>query len=281
MYLLQLSQLRDLAKECNVSNSSRSVKLKSEFIRLILDHFSKQKSLKFHLKDKEITNSQNCLKVNSNKSHFMSRCKKVLGKCYKLEKERRSVFVRVLMLYALSATHTFDPSKNTDSGQETLLQVLLVNMRDTKFVDYEVRITIKIFTDRDALLRYDKIDIDLALKDLIFISLHFLRYQSSLEFESELSNLIESKEYEQAFEMFNKRVYDFQKIILDPDLNKADLKLPQHLRRFTSGSIYCKILSIFSTDILERLKKYEQANEIYEFLLNRQNTYFQYRRARW
>ncbi len=102
-----------------------------------------------------------------------------------------------------------------------------------------------------------------------------------MEFESELLNLIESKEYEQAFEMFNKRIYEFQKIVLDPDLNKADLKLPQHLRRFTSGSIYCKILSIFSADILERLKKYEEANSVYEFLLHRQNTYLQNRRARW
>ncbi len=154
MYLLQLPQLKDLARECNVGNPpSKSVKLKSEFVRLILDHFSRQKSLKFHLKDKEITNSQSCLSVNTNKSHVMSRCKKVLGKCYKLDKARRSVFVRMLMLFALSATHTFDPSKSTDSGQETLLQILLVNMRDTKFVDYEVRITIKIFTDRDALLR--------------------------------------------------------------------------------------------------------------------------------
>lgn len=64
-------------------------------------------------------------------------------------------------------------------------------------------------------------------------------------------------------------------------MNSYDLKLPVYLRRFTSGSIYCKILSSYASDILERLKKHEEANEIYSFLLEKQNTYLQTSRARW
>ena len=40
-------------------------------------------------------------------------------------------------------------------------------------------------------------------------------------------------------------------------------------------------MSSFAGDILERLKKYEEANEIYRFLLDKQNTYLQTSRARW
>ena len=93
--------------------------------------------------------------------------------------------------------------------------------------------------------------------------------------------LIESKEYEEAFDIFNKKIYDFQKCILDPDLNAYDLKLPSHLRKFTSGYVYCKIVSIYADQILERLRKYEAANELYDFLLNKQHTYLQTNRARW
>lgn len=80
--------------------------------------------------------------------------------------------------------------------------------------------------------------------------------------------------------MFNGRIYEFQKTILDPDINARDQKLPMYLRRFTSGSIYCKVLSNFA-DVCERMKEYNLANSIYEFLLDRQSTYGQTSRARW
>lgn len=120
MYLLRLPQLKELAKECNVINPSQTTKIRSEFIRLILNHFGRQKSLKFFLKDKEISNSQNSIAVNASTTHFMKLSKQKLGKVYKLKKEIRSVFVRILMLYALSSTHNMDPAKEKDCGQETL-----------------------------------------------------------------------------------------------------------------------------------------------------------------
>ena len=120
MYLLKTPQLKELAKECNVLNPSQTTKIRHEFIRLILDHFGRQKSLKFFLKDKEISNSQNGIAVKASTTHFMKLSKQKLGRVYKLQKEMRSVFVRILMLYALSSTHNNDPTKDKDSGQETL-----------------------------------------------------------------------------------------------------------------------------------------------------------------
>ena len=124
IYLFKLPQLKEIAKVCHVVNPSQSVKLRSEFIKLILQHFNSQKCLKFHLKSNEILNSQissssSSLAVHSNKSQFMLKCKQTLGKCYKLNKTMRGVFVRVLMLYSLSSTHRVDPAKK-ESGQETL-----------------------------------------------------------------------------------------------------------------------------------------------------------------
>ena len=129
IYLFKLPQLKEIAKVCHVVNPSQSVKLRSEFIKLILQHFSSQKCLKFHLKSNEILNSQtsssssSSLAIHSNKSQFMLKCKQTLGKCYKLNKTMRDVFVRVLMMYSLSSTHRVDPAKK-ESGQETLYKMI-------------------------------------------------------------------------------------------------------------------------------------------------------------
>jgi fanconi-associated nuclease 1 len=93
--------------------------------------------------------------------------------------------------------------------------------------------------------------------------------------------LVESKDFEQAYDEFNKRIYDFKKIILNPDFNEHDLKLPSYLRSFKCGYIYCKLLSIYANEVLQRLRKYQEANEIFEFLLNKQNTYLLLHKAKW
>lgn len=111
IYLLKLPQLKELAKICHVVNLTQTVKVRSEFIKLILQHFRTQKSLKFNTK-KEINSS-------SPKPHFMLQCKKILGKCFKLNQDTRDVFVRILMLFSLSSTCYFDPNKK-DNAQQNL-----------------------------------------------------------------------------------------------------------------------------------------------------------------
>ena len=116
---LKLPQLKELAKICHVTNPCQSVKLRSEFIKLILAHFKTQKSLKFHLKSELLDKPKELSPKQQTKPHFMNQCKKVLGKSYKLNKTSRDVFVRLLMLYSLSSTGHLDPSKQ-DSGQQQL-----------------------------------------------------------------------------------------------------------------------------------------------------------------
>lgn len=123
VYLLKLPKLKELAKNCHISNSSQSTKLKHEFIKHVINHFKSQKSLKFFVKNKEMSkNSSQKIAgpTDASKCQFMVQSKKILGKCYKLNKEIRSVFVRILMLYSLSHTHSNEPNSEKDSGQETL-----------------------------------------------------------------------------------------------------------------------------------------------------------------
>lgn len=126
VYLLKLPKLKELAKNCHISNSSQSTKLKHEFIKHVINHFKSQKSLKFFVKNKEMSKNStqsggvSAGPTDTRKCQFMVQSKKILGKCYKLNKEIRSVFVRILMLYSLSHTHSNEPNSEKDSGQETL-----------------------------------------------------------------------------------------------------------------------------------------------------------------
>jgi Fanconi-associated nuclease 1 len=102
-----------------------------------------------------------------------------------------------------------------------------------------------------------------------------------MEYENELLSYIEAKEYEQAYEKLDCYVFEFKKQVLDPDLNEYDLKLPIYLRKFTSNCMLVKFLSIYANEILQKLKKYEEANDIFEFLLFQQSTYLLDSRAKW
>lgn len=117
MYLLKLPQLKELAKICHVQQST--VKIRSEFIKLILQHFRTQKSLKFNFKSTSPKCNNNELKANTSKPYFMIQCKKILGKCFKINQQIRDVFVRLLMLFSLSSCHHFDPNKK-DNAQQSL-----------------------------------------------------------------------------------------------------------------------------------------------------------------
>ncbi len=136
VYLLKLPQLKELSKMCHVtSKSSQNSIIRSEYIKLILNHFkSQQNDIKFYLKAKQTNNNDN--KTNNNNSQFMKHCKKILGKCYKLNKMKRNVFVRILMLYSLSSTYQIDPNRK-DDGQQALYFNLYFNfIRKEYFIFY-------------------------------------------------------------------------------------------------------------------------------------------------
>ena len=119
VHLLKLPQLKELAKTCHVLNLTQNIKRRIDLVKAILQHFKTQKSIKSHFFGKKNQNPS-----ESQAPQYMVHCKKILGKCFKLEKKVRGVFVRILMLYSLSSTNHIDPSKN-DSGQQNLYFFLI------------------------------------------------------------------------------------------------------------------------------------------------------------
>lgn len=124
---------------------------------------------------------------------------------------------------------------------------------------YEINIQQPIFSSRESLLRYHE----------------------ALDYECELFSLIESKELADAHALFSPRLFDFQKTILDPDLNEFDSNLPSYLRVFTAGSVLTKLLSVYAFEVLQKLKLYTEANEVFEFLLFKQANYRLSWRHKW
>lgn len=127
VYLFKLAQLKELAKVCHVGGANQTTR--AELIRSILSHFKSQKSISFSQlnssnkdKDRRLRSQQVVRDESSSppkSQHFMGQCKKILGKCWKLEKEARNVFGRILALYSLSSTYNSDPNKK-ESGQQQL-----------------------------------------------------------------------------------------------------------------------------------------------------------------
>ena len=99
--------------------------------------------------------------------------------------------------------------------------------------------------------------------------------------EFELFNVLDGKDYEQAYCLFKDKIEKYKSSILDSSSLNRDKALPVYLLSFTSGSIYTKILSIFAFEVLQRLKKYQEANDLFEFLLYKQNVYRLGSRSKW
>ena len=109
--LLKLPQLKQLVKQFHIVNAQGFTR-RVDYINAIIKHFKTQKRLNFTNK----TIVENDSLVNAK---YMAYCKGLLGKCYKLDKNIRDVFVRILMLYSLTSTHHMD-QKSLDSGQQQL-----------------------------------------------------------------------------------------------------------------------------------------------------------------
>lgn len=77
------------------------------------------------------------------------------------------------------------------------------------------------------------------------------------------------------------KIYSLKTSILNENLLKNDSKLPNYLRKFSANSIYCKIMSIYASEVLQKMKQYKKANELFEFLLYKQELYLLDSRHHW
>lgn len=135
----------------------------------------------------------------------------------------------------------------------------MVRMGKVKFVDYVINFSRRIYENREA----------------------FLNYQKALELKYELLNYVDRKEYDRAFSRFDPLISEIKKVVCNPTLIDYDLTLPGYLRAYKCGSVYVRLLGIYANEVLQKLRKYREANELFEYLLFEQRSYGLGSKAKW
>lgn len=211
-----------------------------------------------------ISTIENHSKTNSIASFFsktspavsniiLKKAKQQLGPCYKLEEFKRSTFIRIMMLSSLCNTISDDDF----SGHQQIFQMLSTSLGLTKFPVYTLSRQSKVFRDRQSLIRYSEV----------------------LEFESRLWQKCEKKKYEEAFDIYKKAKDEFHTCLhASPDSAHVE-SLPIHLRVFTPGAAFVRILSR-GVSILQFLGRFEEAVEQLKELLSQKHYHLDCR-GRW
>ncbi|RVE71681.1 hypothetical protein OJAV_G00054470 [Oryzias javanicus] len=185
---------------------------------------------------------------------ILKRAKTLAGSCVRLSRAPRTVFSRILLLFSL--TETMDEEEMAAGGQNQLFTILLVNSGRLAFPDYTVHREAKVFQDREDLIRYES-----AMRSLL-----------------EITGVMQGGQWEVALELYTEAKRNWEALRKDQDFRHHE-ELPVFLRSFTTGWAYTRILSR-GVEILQRLRRYEDAVEELQFLL-RQTVYCVDSRGRW
>ncbi|XP_018407772.1 PREDICTED: fanconi-associated nuclease 1 [Nanorana parkeri] len=237
--LLPAPELKNLAKAFHLKNpNAPKQQIVEEFLKL-----SKQRSI-FSLGKNQSGISAAILK----------KAKDSAGRAVRVCRAPRAVFSRVLLLFSL--TQSMEVEEAASGGQSLLSTVLMVNMGRMTFPNYTVQRSMKIFQDREDLIRYEcamhkLVDIVVTMINGNWKEAHVL-YQSANVVWDQLKN--------------------------EPTL-RYHAELPLYLRCFTVGWVYTRILCR-GVEILQRLHLYEEAVELLQALLS-QNIYCPDSRGRW
>ena len=169
------------------------------------------------------------LKSTANTSSKLDIIKQSTGPIIKINDQVRLLIDTVISLYFLVS------SNNQESNLST---AILVEINRRSYPKYKIIRTLPIFKSRQE----------------------YLEYQKALEMEILLKECVE--EGKTIYEYFD----DCKRNLMDC-LQTCDLERSYFLRRFTAGWVYCRILSYLASN-LESIKRYSQAVEIYQILLN-------------
>uniref|UniRef100_A0A8C7Z160 Fanconi-associated nuclease n=1 Tax=Oryzias sinensis TaxID=183150 RepID=A0A8C7Z160_9TELE len=185
---------------------------------------------------------------------ILKRSKKLAGSCVRLSRGPRAVFSRILLLFSL--TEAMDEEEMAAGGQNQLFTILLVNTGRLAFPDYTVHRVAKVFQDREDLIRYES-----AMRSLL-----------------EMTGVMQGGQWEVALELYTAAKRNWEVLRKKQDFRHHE-ELPVFLRSFTTGWAYTRILSR-GVEILQRLRRYEDAVEELQFLLQ-QTVYCVDSRGRW
>lgn len=181
------------------------------------------------------------LKTTANPNSKLDTIKASTGSIIKIKDHVRLLLETVVSLYFLV-------SSNSQEGN--LSTAILVEINRRSYPKYKIIRAAPIFKSRQE----------------------YLEYQRALELEILLKECVEE----------GKSIYEYiedGKGNMMNCLQTCDLQRSYFLRRFTAGWVYCRILFYLASN-LESVKRYNQAAEIYQMLLN-QNLFCLGHRGKW
>ncbi|XP_064620934.1 fanconi-associated nuclease 1-like [Lineus longissimus] len=182
------------------------------------------------------------------------RVKCLVGPCYRLRDAPCQVFLRCMMLFSLTST-AFEDDDQANSQQ--LYQILQVNRGLITYPTYKIQRTTKIYRSKDDLLQF----------------------QTALNIYSEILGAIESHAFDAGVNLYNQAKLLYAEHCANEELISFELSLPTFLRVYTAGSVYIRVLNQ-GVEVLQKVKKYAEANEVLEELLN-QSLHCQHYRGHW
>ncbi|XP_068083865.1 fanconi-associated nuclease 1 [Anabrus simplex] len=174
----------------------------------------------------------------------------ILGRCIRLQSEPRNLFRRLILMYFMSAE---------EDGAPPLYRMLQVERGELVYPQYGIIKMQPVFVNRDYLIRY----------------------QETKDMDSELVNLICSREVALAENMIHEIRAYFMSILSDEEQSSFIGELPVFLRFFSAGSC-CAYALHHALESVKKLFPYgnELAVDILEELLG-QNLYLPHYRGQW
>ena len=171
------------------------------------------------------------LSVSYIKNNKIEIIRETTGKIIKISDKIRQLIETAISLYFLVS--------QSQNSQENLSTAILVEINRKSYPKYKIIRNFPIFKSRQE----------------------FLEYQKALELEI----LLKDEENEEGIGTSLDEIKgSFKSCLLSCDMERS-----YFLRRYTAGWIYCKILSQLAS-VLETLKKYSEAVEIYKILLEQE-----------
>lgn len=238
LQLLSCGELQGFCKQMRISATG-----KKEDVVAALLKFSKQQT----------TITAAFSKQSSGKSVLLKKARVLMGRCCRVNKNVRQVFMRLFMLYGLPR---YDEEE--EGGQPSpLTTLLMVNMGKMKFPHFDIIRNHSIFRFRDDLIRFE----------------------TCSQILTDVQECMDSKKWDIALKHCEMAKTVYQNLLKDKDLLDHDKSLPSFLRHFTSVSLLVYILTC-SVECYQRIKSYQKAvNQLQELL--DQDIYLQDYRGRW
>ncbi|XP_022106779.1 fanconi-associated nuclease 1-like [Acanthaster planci] len=198
---------------------------------------------------------QRSLFAGSMEQVLIKKAKKMIGACLRLSNEPRTIFSRLLLLFSL--TTDMDEEDKASGGMSQLQTLLLSNMGRVIYPTYKVMRTVKIFSTKDDLLRYE----------------------TALHYETDIALAMSTNDFDLAYQLQQKAMSIFEEIQKDSKILSHDLSLPNFIRRFTASWTYTRT-AYTGVEILQKLRRYTEAVDALRLLLAQSN-YCCDSRGRW